>query len=406
VCEHGPRGARGRFCRDAGIPPEPVIVRKQDSDVLRLAHFGLGDTRAQGLAQALVLLQNIVTVDIQDNRFSDRALAGLVLAVRDREDTASLLLGSNTFGLRAAAAVGEVLAAGIAPLTVLNVASAGVNDGVLGALCKALEHGDVMSTLVLRDNGITAAGAPHLARVLSAAQPRLGHLDLSWNRLLPPGATALAAALPASSLRWLSLAFNGIGDDGSCAIARAAGRAPLLAYLSLGSNGINGRGAFVLADTMTRNSALIELELSGNPIGILGARALVRSVLATAGGGEEPRVIGLADCAMSLNESLKVFDADAPAGAYALNLEDPYDRCIASALVDVARSNAGVAFEACVLKPDGGAAVPLTLVRVIDKVRVLRIRFCQWLHLALQRTTSWHCLLRLKYCTVWMAPGP
>ena len=95
-----PRHAFLRACRDANVPPEPLIVRKLESAAkLSLAHYGLGDRVGAVLATALADLPIVRQADLTGNRLSDSVLARLtksVAALDVRQLTINPLLRSLT----------------------------------------------------------------------------------------------------------------------------------------------------------------------------------------------------------------------------------------------------------------------------------------------------------------------
>ena len=102
-----------------------------------------------------------------------------------------------------------------------------------------------------------------------------------------------------SALRWLSLAYNSIGDVGAMAIGRSLDDNARLRYLGLAHCGVGNRGAQVIAEGLHENYALEHLDVSGNAVGDYGGRALLRALNAS----RRPRKLVMDDCA---------FDAKGP----------------------------------------------------------------------------------------------
>ena len=81
-------------------------------------------------------------------------------------------------------------------------------------------------------------------------------------------------SLANSSLEHLSLASNGIGDQGAAELARALKKNTNLVSLSLANNRIGDKGATELAEALTYNPTITTLDLSGNLVMDPGARAI------------------------------------------------------------------------------------------------------------------------------------
>ena len=173
-----------------------------------------------------------------------------------------------------------------------------MGDDVALRLAKALAHGCLsIHSLLLPQNGITASGARWLSvglrlhgqlRVLDLSynccsddgaeslallvrdSPGLRTLRLRGNSIGPRGATALAAALSTTSLRYkaqtasssleqLDLSLNLVGDSGATALARALGSNATLHELDVSRSMVTVRGAMALAAALGRNTTLQRL---------------------------------------------------------------------------------------------------------------------------------------------------
>lgn len=149
------------------------------------------------------------------------------------------------------------------------------------------------ASLVLWNGRLTDVAARALAAHSDAASLR--SLDLSWNRIGPDGARALADGLPGlvslrlyhndvgangavavANARWrltsLNLCGNGIGVEGAAALAQGEATKSLES-LHLGWVGLGDRGVARLAER--RWTELTELNVRDNEITIEGVRALV-----------------------------------------------------------------------------------------------------------------------------------
>jgi Leucine Rich repeat len=132
--------------------------------------------------------------------------------------------------------------------------------------------------LYLTSYGIDSEQAKQIANEL-AANTTLKFLDLSDNEVGELGAPAIAHALTKNrTLTRLDLDDNGIGNVGSVTIAMALLQNMSLQTLFLCGNGIDPAGAASFAETLRINTCLVELRLARNNIGDNGAELLARAV--------------------------------------------------------------------------------------------------------------------------------
>ena len=91
-------------------------------------------------------------------------------------------------------------------------------------------------------------------------------------------AVAIAEAIHASSsLTYLSLRNNNIGDLGAWALAAGVAASSSLTYLSLRNNNIGDWGAKALAAGVASSSSLADFDLQWNNIGDAGAKAIAEA---------------------------------------------------------------------------------------------------------------------------------
>jgi len=101
-------------------------------------------------------------------------------------------------------------------------------------------------------------------------------LQLDQNQIGDEGTALLADALArdTTSINFLDLSGNGIGDAGSTALAARLGGNCALRHLDLARNDVSGGGGVALGRMLTVNSGLRQLALCENPVGAAGARAI------------------------------------------------------------------------------------------------------------------------------------
>ena len=118
---------------------------------------------------------------------------------------------------------------------------------------------------------------------------QLTHLDLSYNKLGPDGAKALAECKHLGALTSLNLGRSQIGDKGAIALA-ASDALPALKELNLGRAGLKSSGARALLASPLLEG-LHSLELDRNGLGVGGAKALANNHAAAS-----LQTLGVANC--------------------------------------------------------------------------------------------------------------
>ncbi|KAL0208973.1 hypothetical protein P9112_011560 [Eukaryota sp. TZLM1-RC] len=136
------------------------------------------------------------------------------------------------------------------------------------------------STLVTIDLWSSNLGSSGLNLLHGCYPPALESLDLGQNSIGDEGCQSLLTSFSQPSappLRALLLAQNAIGDSGAIALAHLIQSLPSLRRLDLRDNEISNTGASSLAASI-ESSSLIYLSLFHNPIGDAGGRAMLTSL--------------------------------------------------------------------------------------------------------------------------------
>ncbi|XP_051952219.1 dynein regulatory complex subunit 5 [Xyrauchen texanus] len=135
-----------------------------------------------------------------------------------------------------------------------------------------LDHPSLLE-LDFSHNHITDRGAQAISKLLNHGQ--LKRLTVYNNRIRGAGAQALAHALARNStLMFLNLRLNLIGDEGGQALAQALMKNNTLVDLHLGGNKMTEPAAMALSQALVENSTLKTLNLSNNRLGVDGGKFL------------------------------------------------------------------------------------------------------------------------------------
>ena len=144
----------------------------------------------------------------------------------------------------------------------------------LSTLCLVLRVNTSLTFLDLSDNSIGDEGASSLSEALRV-NTSLTSLHLSCNSIGGEGASSLSEALRVNtSLTSLHLSCNSIGGEGASSLSEALRVNTSLTSLHLTWNSIGDEGASSLSEALRVNTSLTSLHLSLNLIGDEGASSL------------------------------------------------------------------------------------------------------------------------------------
>ncbi len=269
-------------------PRASLILRKTFTKELNLKHLGMGDEMAVLLADAIVSIPYIQSLNICDNNLADRGLSAIIDAVCHMTDLVELNMSMNEIGPNAAFALNNYLSKDNCPLIKLILRKADVDDDECRDFVQALEHNKNLKTLDLSENLVGSSenlnsvmpdlitGGEALADLLSSPQCPLSSLRLGWNMIRLDGAAALCGALAINqSLTFLELSFNSLGASGGVALGDALQDNKALKTLLLANNSLDSIACLTICAGILENEALREVSFDGNPIGEQGAKALM-----------------------------------------------------------------------------------------------------------------------------------
>lgn len=248
-----------------------------------LAENWIGEAGAAAIAAGLAASNCTHRINLSQNRIGGAGAGHFDKLITSKSELRSLDLSDNPLGLASFEALSEALAKP-ASLKVLRLDRAGAGvGGALEALATALTSSEcTLKNLSLRKNAIRGLGACVLAEAL-AKNTSLHSLELGNNNVsetpLADGSAGPAARFGLAlqentTLRWLDLTHNDIGDQ----------------------------GAHELASALEHNNSLHKLVLSENlPITSSGCASFIKAkqlgwvadiVVTAAAGGDNPKDTG------------------------------------------------------------------------------------------------------------------
>ena len=342
-----------------------------ESGEINLNFEGLGDQKGAALAEALEALPKLKVLCVQDNRFTDISLHGIINACRNSMTLTKLDLGSNKMDEQASVALANFLKISHCPLKILKISHADVDDGECCELMEKLKENRSVEELDLSHNLIGAhearnivipefdTGPEIVAEFLQDYRCMLVVLNLSWNSIRKDSARQLSEAIGRNkTLEVVDLSYNAFGDVGGQAIGDMLHHNASLVKLDLSNNAVNPHAAFTIACGLRHNTTICEMNLRGNPIGDIGGRALMQVSIDTGDHVE----LHLEQCSMTFEDPRFTIDKDTnlpkeacdepqkDAGGktriiYKCDLSVPYRRAVAYEVLRIAAERPGYNIE-------------------------------------------------------------
>jgi Ran GTPase-activating protein (RanGAP) involved in mRNA processing and transport len=242
-----------------------------------LSSKGIDGGGAHAIAEAISLngALRLEGVNLAGNAIGDDGARAIGGALGRGADVEMLDLKGNSIGPAGAQAIGKALAGG-SSLVKLTLKENRIGDDGARALAEGLKGNKTLTKLGLRENQIGAQGARALAGVL--AKTSLEILNLDWNQIGDDGASAMGAALAASTtITALHIEANQIGAAGAQAIGHSLKTNRSLTQLNFGRNKIGEGGAQALGEALRGSRSIKILDLNRCEIRSAGARSILSS---------------------------------------------------------------------------------------------------------------------------------
>lgn len=181
-----------------------------------------------------------------------------------------------------------------------------IDGDLLKAILAGLVKNNTLTHLDLSHNKIGDDGAQALGVILSKKDVALKRIDLSDNAIRIDGAKALGTALGHNtSVEWLSLRLNRLGDSGGILFFDALRSNSTITSLNLANNQLGPEAARSIAEYLKESSALTSICISGNDFKEEGGNVLAESVAACSSLREiDVRSCGLNDSEMNAIDKL------------------------------------------------------------------------------------------------------
>ncbi|ETV96818.1 hypothetical protein, variant [Aphanomyces invadans] len=355
----------------------PILIRKHGTTAFDFSYQSLGDAFLTEFAKALRDVPFVESINVCDNRLTDRALNQLLQALETKPNLTKLDISMNQVGARSAKTLKAYIGSPMCTLTHLGVCMADIDDSECAAFMVAFEANKSVVQLRMSRNRIGEAenlnvvqpdfvtGGEAIGGMLNV-NLTLTQLDVSWNLLRLASGVTLANSLKLNyNLFELNLAYNALGDAGAMAFGQSLCINKTLRLLDMSYNNVGTKGASVLASTVSRSRTISSLVLDGNNIGQPGGKVLMYAMVHN----RTPNgcTVSMKGCNLNERTQAKVFDPMEPAGDYVLDCADPYDNMVATELLRLATVKKGCSFAKLEAKPTRDA--PKKLTQTIKLVR-------------------------------------
>ncbi|KAI7868345.1 hypothetical protein BDF14DRAFT_585773 [Spinellus fusiger] len=218
---------------------------------LVLSNCGLEDETVRLLLHSLLLCDSLSTLDLSNNPLKSNGFKYIAIYISQSRALQSLSLAKCTPDRMAMQYLSQSIQA--APsLQTLDLDECTLKPPLLELLSHGVRLSSSLLSLSLRNNRITAYGAPWIAAMVVTEEP----IDVYWQ----------SPEYAKRGLQTLDLAGNPL-QQGVGALAQALYSNQSLVHLVLRECQINDEGCSLLAESLLSNQCLQTLDLSGNPLG-------------------------------------------------------------------------------------------------------------------------------------------
>lgn len=356
-------------CIKEGLNPRSkLIIRKEFTTELALAHYGIGDEMGKILAECIHELPLIESIDLSDNSLTDASLKYLVDSMTRIPSLTHLNLSKNKIDGESSEALSNFVSRSDCPLVSLILQSADVDDGECYDFVAKLTTNKTLRVLDLSSNLLGLAvfgptGGDALAEYLVSDCCQLNTLRLGWNSIKAASAVTLARSLAMNTtLTFLDLSYNGMGSAAGEALGDAIMTNKVLKTLVLTNNNLNSSACFTICVGVQENFAMKALVLNENPLGEMGVKALMQIPIICGN-----RVaIEAKNCNLTLRDGSCWFDYAFPCRSYVLNLEKEYERAVAFAVLGLVGAHPSYIFtETSYEQSPGSGKIDLQLIQSV-----------------------------------------
>ena len=369
VIQSSPRTKYLSGCiRDGLLPLPNLILRKNFTKAINLAHMGIGDKMGRVLAECLQELPIIESVNLNDNNLTDDSLKYLIDALVNIKTLTSLDLSRNKIDGDSSDSLADYVSREDCPLLILTLQSADVDDGECDGFVQCLVTNRQLRQLDLSSNLLgtseskgdpTAPSGPgSIATYLKSTSCRLEVLKVAWNSIRMNSAVVLCSSLAYNStVTYLDISCNGLGWAAGEVLGDALMENRTLQTLIASNNNFSSSSIMSICIGIVENLAMRHVSLNENPIGIAGARAILQLSMVVG----SRATVSAANCNTIANDDRCWYDPDQPCKEYDLDLSKAFDRAVAFHLTQTIANHSTFVFEYVMYEESPGSKQPQTL---------------------------------------------
>lgn len=402
-----PRSKYAAACIRDGLAPLPsLILRKSYSKDLKFAHFRIGDTMGNILAESLSELPVVESIDLTDNMLTQSSLPNLLKSAFSIKALKEINLSQNIIDSNVCFHISQFLSnAKYLPFEKLSLSSCGISivgfERIFHSINSNLIELDISNNLRGSGESLSALSATSLSSSSSSSSSispshsienaanninniglknnnysnssdpfhivknlpgqtignfltsnacQLKVLNISWNSIRFTNACKLAAKIPQNStLTHLDLSDNGLGNEAGIILGSGLANNKTLSTLLLGGNDIHGSGCFVICNSLYEHKSMRSLVLDNNPIGESGITVVIFlcSSLGT-------RInITTRNCNISIKDDKisKLINLQKITGHYNFYLHDPLQYALACFVVKYVAYHSNITIAHCFYYP-------------------------------------------------------
>lgn len=279
-------------CKSLSLHPISYLLDNLQSEQISLGKHLIGTRGAIAVARALEQNTYVHSLGLSSSNIGAGAGPALGQMLSTNRNLVALDLSDNPLGNSGGIAIAQAFRVNRS-LKRLSLANTKLGDAAADALSNSLlfSGSGALSYLDLSQNLITHKSAQALAEVFGS-NASLTHINLSWNNLKCEGAAAIADGVSSNSmtsLSFLNLAWNGIGDGAADSLAGMIEASKKLKSLDLRHNRLTIVSAKRIAAVLPLTGALRTLYLGFNTLGSDGCTCLIQSLA----DNQTLRVLGL-----------------------------------------------------------------------------------------------------------------
>jgi Ran GTPase-activating protein (RanGAP) involved in mRNA processing and transport len=284
-----PRTTYLEGCLNQGLKPRAsLILRKNVTTEINLRHNAMGDSMAIVFAKALKDIPLINTLNLSDNALTDKGASAIIDVLVHLPNITSLDISCNKIDGDAATALADYLKSADCPLKILILGGCDIDDTECDNFITSLRCNTTIKELDMSNNKIGVSenlnvvkpdfrtGAEALATFLMKTDCPLETLKVEWNMIRLDGAVTFASSLRFnSSLTYLDVSYNSLGQQGGEMLGDALIDNKVLRTLNAGGNSFNATACFTICVGIEENYVIRNVVLDNNSIGVQGAKALL-----------------------------------------------------------------------------------------------------------------------------------